>query len=494
MVERAYHIRTSIDTSQVPDDYTLEILASELKLTEPQTIKEAAIEFDNIRNKLQNAFNVLDEQLANLEQEWTQGDDAKEVKKQLRRLKSTTSEVIAAIRIEAPPYAPTASRGIAPALTGYAAVLEYARNEGLPNADEIDVVDHQEAALSGILVGGAAAGAAIGAAAGLGVGSIPGALIGTLIAGGAALGGSLFSSLGWGWNWWGESEEEANRRLAKEHLLAITVGTASANDNFPAVLETDIPQFDTPPPNFNPTIPDRNGIPDENLPTDLNNSYPPTLLGGPNGPGTDRFGPDGTDPNMPGTDSSNLDGATPNTPGTGTYTPPLPGNGGIGNDGLDDGGFGTDDLPATTTPTIGDTRLPGANDLDTSLARFTPNNPYGPTNGLGINNGPNGTVIGNGPYGVGPYGIGGPGGGSGGGTGFGPGGVVPGAAAGARGLGAGANGMMPFMPPMAGGRGDRNEEERERTTWLLEDDEIFTSDEPVTEHRIGHTSPKGRRG
>ncbi|SDQ42816.1 WXG100 family type VII secretion target [Thermostaphylospora chromogena] len=486
MATRQHEIRQPIDTS-FGGFGNLETLAEALKDTNPQLLRNAAAEFDSVREKLKNLYDTLERELPNLERDWSQGGDATQVREQLTKLKTSTYEVMEAIKPpELPPNVPVyRPGGISAALRSYAMVLEYARGDNVPDA----VTDDTSALESG------AQGAAVGAAAGAfigsffaGVGAVPGSVIGGLIGGVVGGVGAILGDIGI--NLWGESKEEANLRMAQEHLQNMTNAAAVANDNFPLSYTTDIPMFDINPPTFDPTLPPGGRMPDVSPLNNINMPFKPVGLddrGGLDADGLDGLNPNGIgdlnglNPDGLNPDGLNPDGLNPDGLGTGLGTDGL---GGLDPNGLGDlNGPGTDGLPATTLPVI-DGNGPGTGNLDTSLAAFNPNG----LNGLNNNYG---TVLGgNGLHG--PNGLYGPNGGGSNGIGLGAAGA--GLGAGARGLGAGMNGTMP-MAPLAG-RGGRKgeEEERERTTWLLEDDEVFTSDEPVTSHRIEHATPKIKRG
>ncbi|GII86549.1 hypothetical protein Ssi03_45390 [Sphaerisporangium siamense] len=197
---------------------------------------------------------------------------------------------------------------------------------------------------------------------------------------------------------------------------------------------------------------------------------PDGSTGGPKVPGPDVTGPGTGGPGGPGT------GAPPSTGGPGDPGTGLPGGtppGSVPNGGqppvLDPNDPRSTNL-AGTNPT---TMPPGTTQLNTPPG-LNPNavptltNPTG-TIPPGGYTGPLGTV----PYGGGPLG-------AGGGTSYGaPGGGGAGAA-GVNGRAAAANGAMGGMPfmPMGGAGGEANQE-RERSTWLTEDESVWGGDGPV---------------
>jgi hypothetical protein len=60
----------------------------------------------------------------------------------------------------------------------------------------------------------------------------------------------------------------------------------------------------------------------------------------------------------------------------------------------------------------------------------------------------------------------------------------------ARALSTSAGSAMPFVPHGGSGTSE-GDEERERSTWLLEDEDLFMSDRPVTSPLIDG-APKGK--
>ena len=176
------------------------------------------------------------------------------------------------------------------------------------------------------------------------------------------------------------------------------------------------------------------------------------------GPGP---GPGGPGPGAPGIGPGVGPGGI--GPGVGPGVGPGHGPGGIGpgtGPGYGPGGIGPGTGPGYGPGGIGPGAGPGAGiDTGAGLAGFGP----GP-GGIGPGVGP-------GAGGIGPgdgAGLSGAGAGGGVGGGAGAGGVGPGAGAGAT----GGRGMM----PMHGGNGGE-EEERERSTWLTEDDDVWGGDD-----------------
>ncbi|TQS27461.1 WXG100 family type VII secretion target [Microbispora sp. KK1-11] len=479
MAERKMPIRAAFDASD-PGVVMLDTLRTALGKTDPELIRAASGEFKGVHDKLKSVVDTLDKHLDALDKHWTTGDDAKQVKEQLRRLRTSTVAVMNAIVETSLPGGrsgpPSTPGGVVPALDVYASSLNQFRGENVPKPTKSDI-DWYDAALEAGAVG--AAGGAIAGSPFAGVGAIPGAVIGGVggfIVGG--IGGAIGSIFGDGpfLNLFGESKEEKDMKAAEEHLKKLTQATQAANDLFPASLDTDVPKFDTTPPKFDPITGPGGSLPSGSVPTgvggpgDLKSlgdlgtgpsgdglgfdvggygGYPPYGIGdgagsglggdGPNGNGLDDGGSNGTGLN--GLDGSGLNGTGLN--GNGLNGTGLGGNG----DGLNGAGQGT------------------------SLAAHTPQ-PGGPG---GLGSGGPGTGYGTG-FGAG----GGYGAGAGGGAGSGSGGVTGVNAAGLR---PSAGGSMLPVAPHGAGKGEEREE-RERTTWLLEDEDFFMSDQPTTSPRI----------
>ncbi|MEV4294874.1 WXG100 family type VII secretion target [Microbispora rosea] len=483
MAERKMPIRAAFDASD-PGVVMLDTLRTALGKTDPELIRAASGEFKGVHDKLKSVVDTLDRHLDALDKHWTTGDDAKQVKEQLHRLRTSTVAVMNAIVETSLPGGrsgpPSTPRGVVPALDVYASSLNQFRGENVPKPTESDI-DWYDAALEA-----GAAGAAGGAIAGspfAGVGAIPGAVIGGvggLIVGGIVGGiGSIFGD-GPFLNLFGESKEEKDMKAAEEHLKKLTQATQAANDLFPASLDTDVPKFDMTPPTFNPITGPGGPLPNANVSTGVDG---PGNLGSLGDLGTGLPG-DGL-----GFDPAAYGGYPPYGPGDGSGS--APGGGQYGN-GLDGGGSnGT-----------------GLNGLDGSGLNGNGVNGNG-VNGAGLDgSGLDGGGTGNGPNGAGqgtslaahtprldaPPGGSGGGPGTGYGTGFGAngyGGYGAGAGGGAGGVtGVNAAGLRPsaggsMLPvaPHSAGRGDEREE-RERTTWLLEDEDFFMSDQPTTSPRI----------
>lgn len=201
-------------------------------------------------------------------------------------------------------------------------------------------------------------------------------------------------------------------------------------------------------------------------------------------------------------------GGSPDIPGGGGggYNPKVPGSPPFGPN--NPGGFGSDpNLPGydPNNPPYsgGDPSIPGGSggyddpyNGDTSLAGYDPAGVGGFGGGSGLGSGGYGTGAGAG--GFGPGSGSGFGGGAGGlGSGGGAGGMVPGGLAGGgaggrgsgmggrsiTGSGAGGRGMA---TPMGHGAGE-GEQERERTTWLTEDEDVWGGDAEAAPPVIGGT-------
>ncbi|MEU8277441.1 WXG100 family type VII secretion target [Microbispora bryophytorum] len=485
MAERKMPIRAAIDASD-PGVVMLETLRTSLEKTDPELIRAASGEFKSVHDKLKSVVDTLDRHLDSLDKHWTTGEDAKQVKEQLHRLRASTVAVMTAIVDTSAPAGQSGSpsaRGVVPALDVYASSLNQFRGENVPEPTKSDV-DWYDAAVEAGAVG--AAGGAIAGSPFAGVGAIPGAVIGGVggfVVGGLA--GVIGSAFGDGpfLNLFGESKEEKDMKAAEEHLKKLTQATQAANALFPASLDTDVPKFDMTPPTFTPVTGPGATFPNPTLRTDMGEWQNPASLGdlGTGSTGTTGLGDGGFpgwngsgDPYGPGTGvpggGTGLDGAGGGLDGNG-----LDGNGtgGDSNGGL--GGTGAGAGTGTGGGTNGDTGANGTRPGDaglggTSLSGHTPQTAV-PNNLTGATGSGPGTGYGGG-YGGGGYGAGG-----GSGAGIGAGGV--GGAASRAGAG---NGMVPMAPHAAGGGGEH--QERERTTWLLEDEDFFVSDQKTTSPRI----------
>ncbi|MFB4301401.1 hypothetical protein [Actinomadura sp. NTSP31] len=203
------------------------------------------------------------------------------------------------------------------------------------------------------------------------------------------------------------------------------------------------------------------------------------LPGGGSGGGGAGFGSDPGGLGKFGAGSGGSGGSSPFAP-VGDGGPHLPGAGAGGS-----GGFGSDPGGLGGIGSGGGTGLDGSGGLGSDLSGF----PGGGGGGGGMPTGLGGG--GGGGFGADPGGLGGGAGAGGGLGGFGatPGGI--GAAggglaggAGAAGKGAGA-GRMGGMPMGHGGHGGGEEEERERTTWLSEDEDVWGADDDTAPPVIG---------
>ncbi|GGO18009.1 hypothetical protein GCM10010116_36310 [Microbispora rosea subsp. aerata] len=496
MAERKMPIRAAIDAAE-PGVVTLEALRTALDKADPELIRAASSEFKSVHDKLKTVVETLDRHLDALDKHWTTGEDAKQVKKQLRRLRASTVAVMTAIvdtSLPAGQMGPPSPRGVVPALDVYASSLNQFRGENVPKPTESDI-DWYDAALEAGAVG--AAGGAIAGSPFAGVGAIPGAVIGGVggfIVGG--IGGAIGSVFGDGpfFNLFGESKEEKDMKAAEEHLRKLTQATQAANALFPESLDTDVPKFDATPPTFTPVTGPGTGLPGGTPSTGVRGWQSPASLGdlGP-GPGANGLGDGG----FPGWNGGPYGPGGTGVPGGGSGTGVGgPGSGGPGLDvpGIDVPGPDGDGLDADgpggglgrTGAGGAGTGLDGTGPGGTSLASHTPQPPgSGPTGAPGAGSGTGyGTGYGGGRGGPGwPSGAYGTGGAPGAGGGIGIGGAGANAAALRAGAGGGGgNGMFPVAPHGTGGDGERLE--RERTTWLLEDEDFFVSDQQTTSPRI----------
>ncbi|MGI5161055.1 WXG100 family type VII secretion target [Microbispora sp. CA-102843] len=488
MAERKMPIRAAIDASE-PGVVTLDSLRTALEKTDPELIRAASGEFKSVHDKLKSVVETLDRHLDALDKHWTTGEDAKQVKEQLRRLRGSMAAAMTAIVDTSLPggqTGPPSPHGVVPALDVYASSLNQFRGENVPKPTKSDV-DWYDAAVEAGAVG--AAGGAIAGSPFAGVGAIPGAVIGGVggfIVGG--IGGAIGSVFGDGpfFNLFGESKEEKDMKAAEEHLKKLTQATQAANALFPASLDTDVPKFDSTPPAYTPVTGPGTTLPNGTLPTDVRGWQNPSSLGdlgtgsGPNGLGDGGFpGWNGVgDPYGPGTGvpGGGIGSGGTGLDGTGGG---LDGNGPGGdlNGGL--GGTGAGGSAGTGSGGTGGngTRLDGTGSdgagHGTSLSAHTPQPADfgGPTGASGAGSGTG--------YGGGYGGGYGASAGSGAGSGIGTGGTGVNTAA----LRAGAgNGVVPMAPHGTGGDGER--QERERSTWLLEDEDVFVSDQQTTSPRI----------
>jgi uncharacterized protein YukE len=228
---------------------------------------------------------------------------------------------------------------------------------------------------------------------------------------------------------------------------------------------------------------------------DSNNNFPPGIRADMATPGYSGFNPTGGGGGGGGGGVGGGGGGGGGLPGGGAGGGGLggghlPGGGGAGGGGLPGGG-----LPGGGA---GGGGLPGGGAGGGGL-------PGGGTDLAGVGGGPGGLPGGLGGGGLGGGGLGGApglgGGVGGGGLGAGAGvggptgvgvGMGPGAGVGGRGIGgsaAGAGKGMPGRPgmgaPMGGHGGGEGEEERERSTWLTEDEDVWGSDGDAAPPVIG---------
>ncbi|MBX6387076.1 MAG: hypothetical protein IRZ07_29545, partial [Microbispora sp.] len=353
MARRTLPIRATINASE-PGPVTLDVLRKALDKTDPELIRAASGEFKSVYDKLKSVVDTLDKHLDALDKHWTTGEDAKQVKKQLHRLRASTAAVMNAIvdtSLPAGQMGPPSPRGVVPALDVYASSLNQFRGENVPKPTKSDVDWYDAAVEAG------AAGATVGAIAGspfAGVGAIPGSVIGGVggfIVGG--IGGAISSVFGDGpfFNLFGESKEEKDMKAAEEHLKKLTQATQAANNLFPESLDTDVPKFDAPTPPYVPVTGPGTPFPNGPAPrTDTGEWRDPSPLGdlgpgsGPDGLGAagwngtgDPYGPGGTGGGI-GADGTWPGGGGPNgDPGGG-----LGGPDGLGANGFPPGGTGLD--------------------------------------------------------------------------------------------------------------------------------------------------------
>lgn len=243
---------------------------------------------------------------------------------------------------------------------------------------------------------------------------------------------------------------------ASDVMDAINNGTKDSNNNFPTEIRQDVPTTNIldqdPKAPTSPTNPAAPGSPKMPGTGPGNGPGPgdipkgpdgPTLPNGPNGPG----GPGGSGPQLP---------EAPTPPGSGPSLPEGPGGPGSGLPGIGNGPGGTD-LANLPGPGGG----PGLGGGGGGL-------PGGMPGGGGL---PTGTP-GGGPsaLGTGPGSIGG--------------GLLGGPGLGRNGLAAGGMGGM-GMPMGVGGGGGRDGEERERSTWLTEDEDVWGGNDEAAPPVIG---------
>jgi hypothetical protein len=478
MAENQTYIRQHVDDSEF-DGSTLDMVRETLGKNKPQLLQSAAGEFMTAKERLDHLIGVLDKHLAELDKHWTGSDDSRVVKAQLRRLRESAHSVSTVIN-DRPPGTqqhPAKASGVAPALEQQGLTLAASRSD-VPDTPDRDV-SILEGAMQGA-EGGGGVGAGVGAGVGFfaaGVGAIPGAAAGAVIGGltGAVAGGvtAVFTDGPFA-NLFGDSKEEQDRKRAKEHIKKLSEATKANNDAFPASLRTDIPEFDMAPVDLPDTPFSRQGPTASGLPAGIHPPYDPSALSGPK---LNGFGyPDVNTDGFNGDQIPGYDGTTP----TGT----LPDGSGIGNAGT--GLNGTDlnnpDLNNPDSP-----HLNGADLADGSRTAQTGTGGNAPTTALAGAPDPTAANHANTAFAT-NAGYNGAGSGMSGAGGTGAGGGAGGA--GIRGLG--GNGM--FGAPHGGGAGGGEDtQERERTTWLLEDEDVFSSDESTTSAFIRVETKKGRR-
>ncbi|GAA0846689.1 hypothetical protein ACFQVD_40020 [Streptosporangium amethystogenes subsp. fukuiense] len=462
MVVRETPIKTEISTSEAV--ITLDLLKDAFDKVKPELIQSAAGEFRSVMANLKTLIACLDRHLDSFDKKWTAGEDAKMVKAQLRRLRESAQSVVDAIVTPNPPgkTGPFPPKGIAPALEMYSSTLKAFRG------DQPDSVDRDVSFLEG-----AAQGGTIGLTGGAIFGGVPGAVIGGVS--GAVVGGvtTLFTD-GPFQNLFGDSKEEQELKAAKKYLKKLTAATAQNNEAFPDSVRTDTPEFSMPNPYLPPgalpvgTYPPGGGagqvpggVPAYDLTAGNDFTVPGSGLDGLNGdgfgvPGVNApvwngSGANGPGWNVPGLNGTDLNGTGLNGTGVNGGYPDGSGTNGTGKDGGSSGDPGND------------TRLAGYNSHVPDFA--------GQQSSPGSGSGYSASVGGGVGYG-----------------GIGAGGDFRGAGT-ARALSAGTGSMMPLVPHSGAGRED--DEERERSTWLLEDEDLFMSDRPVTSPFI-NGAPKGK--
>lgn len=475
MAENQAPIRTEIASTDSDGVLTLDQLRETLAKNKPELLREAASELLIAKQRLDNLVGVIDRHLRALDEHWTAGEDAKAVKTQLRRLRDAAAQVSTTISEQSADdeRCPVNPSGVAPALARQADTLEVFRGDNLPESPDRDI-SLQEGAFQGAVAGGLA-GAGIGAFVG-GVGAVPGAVIGSMA--GTVVGGvtSIFSD-GPFQNMFGDSTEEQDMKRAAEHIKRLSEATRANNQVFPSALRTDIPEFDALNPNLPVTPFNQGTLPTGSLPAGLSQPIDPT-----GGLPDDLYArnQDGLqDPSrhrIPGLDDTGVGVAFPGgTDGTGTNGADLPGGApnpnGAAVPGLKTPGALNGTLPDTGagSPTTSLAGLP-----DPSLTGQPPGYPSGNPSSVSTGSGSPTTGIGS------PYG------GSGAG-------VAAGGGAGGTALlrGPGGSGSSPFMIPPGGAGGAQERKEQERTTYLLEDEVYFMSEEPTTGPYISG-EPKGR--
>ncbi|RVX47349.1 hypothetical protein EDD27_10279 [Nonomuraea polychroma] len=462
MAQETHAIRAPINTEEV-EDANLEMLREDLANNKPELLRNAASELLTAKRRLDNLVGVIDRHLRELDQHWTVGEDARTVKAGLRRLRESAADVSTTISEQT--LDPDANQclanpsGVAPALLLQAHTLSAFSGKNVPESADKDV-NFLEGAFQGG-VAGTIGGGLIGGPPGMVIGAVVGTLAGGVTA--------LFTDGPFA-NLVGDSKEEQDRKAAKEHIRLLTEATEQNNRAFPAQLQTDIPQFDPLAPKI-PKIPFNGGGGfDGTAPAGLNQSFtsPNTDLNGLGHPDQDGLRDPGLH-QIPGLGNTDPSSRFPGGPGTDA------GTGAVPDPGTDLNGAGMPDGPNLNTPSANTPDAPGTdvNAPRTSLAGLPD-----PSTSLPTTSAANTPGTPNTPSTPSTSGIGSPYGG-GGGTGPGNGmASAANAAAAMRGTG-NRSPMIPLIPP-AGRGGQQEGQESTRTTWLLEDEDYFMSDEATT--------------
>ncbi len=315
---------------------------------------------------------------------------------------------------------------------------------------------------------------------------------------------------GWlsGWRTTSASENE----MARQHIENLNERIVAVYDTLPLDVTTVLPSPAPPEtPDFDTSNFDTSGLNGGGYRPRGSSGYSPSGLnpsdysgsGGPSGTGMP-----GSDPNIPsdlsgggGTGGTGSGGTGSGGTGPGGTGRPGDGSNGVPGNGVPGGGVNDPSNPSGGT---GGTGLPGGpnpNDpRSTGLAGLNPSTGLNTPNTSGLNtpnttglntpnttglNTPNlngvtspnssGSII---PAGLGTGATGTGAGGSGLGSSYGgggAGGVTPALAT--RAAGTPGMGGMPFMP--MGGQGNEGNQERERSTWLTEDESVWGGDGPV---------------
>ncbi|GAA3130198.1 hypothetical protein [Nonomuraea salmonea] len=115
MAEQQQPIRTQIDQTEF-DGATTQMVRETLTANKPELLRTAAGELMTAKKRLDNLVEVLDKHLRALDARWTQGDDAKIVKKALRKLRDSAADVSTTISAQPADakQCPTNPSGVAP--------------------------------------------------------------------------------------------------------------------------------------------------------------------------------------------------------------------------------------------------------------------------------------------------------------------------------------------------------------------------------------------